>query len=138
MSVQRIYYRHQYLLTRLSISPKFHTEVGDKTDHLYFSNLRMKGLATCALGGPGSDFTNRNRAYGIVHRAAVRNASAQGAVRVSVRVGSCCESLAKSECAARTDNDKFTGQSGGFFVGKFKVHTPDHCCPVKIRINSIA
>jgi hypothetical protein len=46
-----------------------------------------------------------NRVCGIGHHAAARNASAQGAVRASVRVESCCESLAKSECAVRGNSD---------------------------------
>ena len=47
-----------------------------------------------------------NRVCGIVHHAAARSASVRGAVRVSVRVGSCCESRAISECAATESNSR--------------------------------
>lgn len=59
---------------------------------------------------------------GIVRRAVAHNASALGAVRVLVRVGSCCEFLAIPECAERADTDHHRRlpdckRSGQIFAG---------------------
>ena len=76
--------------------------------------------------GPGLP----NAVCDIVAARAARNASARGAVRVSVRGGSCCKSLATSECAARRvpitidDRGKLPFESGGLFIGQLKVHSP--------------
>jgi hypothetical protein len=81
-------------LRQIHITPNFNIEI----DRLNKGEMLCRCHLFAVVLLLDSDFTFCG---GIVRHAAAHKASARGAVRVSVRVGSCCESLATSECAER-------------------------------------